>query len=98
MALGCLVMRLCWATLTMASDSESDIHEQLMCRVRRLVASIEERWAQDRKGRAPCPGKVELSITATLAKRRQCIADRQASLAHRIFGNVAGGVSKPEAE
>ena len=82
----------------MASDSESDIHEQLLRRVRCLVAPIEEHWAQDRKGRAPCPGKVELSMTATLAKRRQCIADRQASLAHRIFGNAAGGVSEPEVE
>ena len=96
MALGCLVLPFVWAALTIASDSESDIHEQLLCCVRCLVASIEEHWAQDRKGRAPCPGKVELSMTATLAKRRQCIADRQAAFAHSIFGNAAGGVSKPE--
>ena len=96
--LGCLVLSLFWASVTMASDSESDVHNELMDRVRRLVLSIEDHWARDQKGRAPSPGKRPLSMPATLAKKRHCIASRQAALAHHIFGNAAGGVSEPESE
>ena len=98
MTLGCLVLSLFWASVTMASDSESDVHNELMDRVRRLVLSIEDHWARDQNGRAPSPGKRPLSMPATLAKKRHCIASRQAALAHHIFGNAAGGVSEPESE
>ena len=98
MTLGCLVLSLFWATVTMASDSESDVHNELMDRVRRLVLSIEDHWARDQNGRAPSPGNRPLSMPATLAKKRHCIASRQAALAHHIFGNAAGGVSESESE